>query len=192
VPRPIALVSTISPEGKGNLAPFSFFNGVASDPPTLVISVSAKRDGTRKDTLRNIEANRQFVVNMASEWMVEPMHETSAEYPYGVDEMSKVGLTPLASIRVAPPRVLESPVQLECELHSMVEIGEGTQGSSTLVIGRILVIHVADTAYDPATRRVRVEDLRPISRLGGAQYARTSGFFEIPRPKLPEPHSFEG
>jgi flavin reductase (DIM6/NTAB) family NADH-FMN oxidoreductase RutF len=183
VPRPIAFVTTVSPDGIGNLAPFSFFNGVGSAPPTLVFSVTRKRDGSKKDTLVNIEANRQFVVNLASEWMAEPMHHTSASYPYGVDEMQKVGLTPLPSVRIAPPRVFESPVQMECELHSTVEVGDGTAGGATLIIGKILLIHVADTAYRDG--RVHVEDIQPLSRLGGDAYARVSGVFDIPRPKLP-------
>jgi flavin reductase (DIM6/NTAB) family NADH-FMN oxidoreductase RutF len=183
VPRPIALVSTRSKSGVGNLAPFSFFNGVGSNPPTLVFSVSRKRDGTKKDTLLNIEATRQFVVNVTSEWMAEPMHQSSASYPYGVDEMEKVGLTPLPSVRVAPPRVAESAVQMECELHSTVQVGGEEAGASTLVIGRILLVHVAEAAYQGG--RVRIEKLLPISRLGGDGYARVSGVFEIPRAKVP-------
>src|ERR1041385_6890840 len=123
VPRPIAFVSTLSAEGVGNLAPFSFFNGVSSEPPTLVFSISRKRDGGKKDTLVNIESTPQFVVNLVTEPMAAPMHQTSADYPYGVDEMAKVGLTPVPSTRVRPPRVGESPVQMECELFSLHEIG---------------------------------------------------------------------
>lgn len=178
VPRPIAFVSTMSSEGTGNLAPFSFFNGVGSAPPTLLFCVGRKRGGAKKDTHVNVETTRQFVVNLAAEWMAEPMHQSSASYPYGVDEMKKVGLTPLSSVRVKPPRVAESPVQMECELHSMVEVGD-----TTLVIGKILLVHVADTAY--RNGRVHVEELQPISRLGGDAYARVAGIFEIPRPKLP-------
>src|SRR6185295_16896222 len=101
--------------------------------------------------------------------------------PYGVDEMEKVGLTPLPSVRVAPPRVSESAVQLECELHSLHHVGPEAAGASTLVIGRILLIHVADRAY--LNGRVLIDELKPISRLGGDGYGKTSGIFEIPRAK---------
>src|SRR5690349_10987328 len=100
VPRPIAFVSTINSAGTGNLAPFSFFNAVSSDPPCLAFSITRKRDGSKKDTLRNIEETRGFVVNTVSEWMADPMNQSSADYPYGVDEMAKVGLTALPSTRV--------------------------------------------------------------------------------------------
>ena len=183
VPRPIALVSTRSPAGVGNLAPFSFFNGVGSNPPTLVFSVSRKRDGTKKDTLLNIESTRQFVVNVSSEWMAGPMHQSSANYPYGVDEMEKVGLTPLPSVKVTPPRVAESAVQMECELHSFHEVGGPVAGASTLVIGKILLIHLADRAYQNG--HVLIDELKPISRLGGDAYGLVSGIFEIPRAKIP-------
>jgi flavin reductase (DIM6/NTAB) family NADH-FMN oxidoreductase RutF len=181
VPRPIAFISTINAQGIGNLAPFSFFNGVSSDPPTLVFACSRKRDSSKKDTLLNIEANREFVVNFTSEWMAEPMHQASADYPYGIDEMSKVGLTPLPSTRVKPPRVAESPVQMECELFAAYEIGPPKPGSSVLVVGRILVVHVAEAFYKDS--RVQIDQLKPIARLGGDAYGRTSGIFEISRPK---------
>jgi flavin reductase (DIM6/NTAB) family NADH-FMN oxidoreductase RutF len=183
VPRPIAFVSTVSPEGIGNLAPFSFFNGIGSAPPSLVFAAGRKRDGSKKDTLINVEATKQFVVNLVSEAMAEPMHQTSAAYPYGVDEMKKVGLTPLPSVRVKPARVKESPVQMECELYSTVDVGGEEPGSATLVIGKILLIHVTNSAYKNG--RVDVEKIQPLSRLGGDSYARVSGIFDIPRAKVP-------
>ncbi|OFZ18527.1 MAG: hypothetical protein A2X94_00755 [Bdellovibrionales bacterium GWB1_55_8] len=182
VPRPIAFISTVSPEGKGNLAPFSFFNGVSSDPPCIMVAITRKPDGGKKDTLRNIEATRQFVVNSVSEWMAEPMNYCSADFPYEVDEMEQVGLTPIPSLTVKPPRVKESPIHLECELYNTMEVGDGRPGSSTIVVGRIVTMHIHERAYDNG--RIRIEELRPLSRLAGFSYGKTSGIFDIPRPKL--------
>ena len=181
VPRPIAFVSTISQAGQGNLAPFSFFTGVSSDPPCLVFSVTGKRDGTHKDTLRNILETRQFVVNSVAEWMAEAMHQCSADYPYGVDEMKEVGLTPLPSRLIRPFRVKEAPIQMECELFQTVEIGAGGSGSATLVIGKILLMHVYEAAYQDG--KIQVAALKPLGRLGGSSYGVTSGVFDLPRPQ---------
>lgn len=188
VPRPIAFVSTVNRDGtKKNLAPFSFFNGVGSSPAALVISVTVKPDGGKKDTLLNIEETGEFVVNTVSEWMAEPMNHCSASYPYGVDEMEKAGLTPLASQIVKPPRVLESPVQLECRLLSSLQIGSGL-GSSTLIVGEILLMHIAKHVLEPTkpnrTPTVDIEKLKPLSRLGGTSYGRTNDIFDLPRPKV--------
>jgi flavin reductase (DIM6/NTAB) family NADH-FMN oxidoreductase RutF len=181
VPRPIAFVSTISGAGVGNVAPFSFFNGVSSEPPCLVFSVTRKSNGDKKDTLRNIEETRGFVVNTVSEWMADPMNQSAAEYPYGVDEMEKVGLTPLPSTRVKAPRVKEAAVQMECVLHQTVEIGEGP-GSSTLVIGKIVAVHLHDNVYKDG--KIDIHSLKPVARLAGASYGRLGEIFDLPRPKL--------
>eukprot|EP01098_Paradermamoeba_levis_P011731 TRINITY_DN504_c0_g1_i1.p1 TRINITY_DN504_c0_g1~~TRINITY_DN504_c0_g1_i1.p1 ORF type:complete len:290 (-),score=94.49 TRINITY_DN504_c0_g1_i1:34-903(-) len=141
VPRPIAFVSTVDEKGVVNLAPFSFFNAVSSNPPTLMFSVTKNAKGGKKDTLINIEKTKQFVVNTVAEWMVEPANFCSIEFPYGVSEMSAAGLTAVPSIKVKPPRCLESPAQLECSLFQTVEIGEGV-GSATAVFGKIECIHL--------------------------------------------------
>lgn len=183
VPRPIAFVSTLGPEGIGNLAPFSFFNGVSSNPPCVVISFTPKAGGEKKDTLRNIERSRQFVINMANEWLVAPLNQCSGDYPYGVDELTKVGLTPIPSVRIAPFRVKESAIQLECELYDQLQIGEvGAPGSACLVVGRILLIHVHAPAYRDG--KLLLQELRPVSRLGGISYGCVGDVFEIPRPKI--------
>jgi flavin reductase (DIM6/NTAB) family NADH-FMN oxidoreductase RutF len=182
VPRPIAFISTISSEGLGNLAPFSFFNGVSSNPPAVMIAITRKSNGEKKDTLRNIESTREFVINTVSDWIVGPMNHCSADYPYGVDEMEKVGLTPVASQKVRPPRVQESPIQFECELYNTMEVGDGSEGSSTIVVGKIVCVHVSERVYDNG--KIKIEELQPISRLGGLSYGRVSGVFEIPRPKV--------
>lgn len=180
VPRPIAFVTTLNPEGKGNLAPFSFFNGVSSKPPAVMIAITRKKDGSKKDTLINIEATREFVVNSANEWLIEPLNQCSAEFPYGVDEMVKVGLTPLPSKKVRPHRVKEAAIHLECKLYDTLEVGDGSEGSSTIVVGTIVMAHVASTAYKNG--RIMIDELKPISRLGGLSYGHTSDIFDLPRP----------
>jgi flavin reductase (DIM6/NTAB) family NADH-FMN oxidoreductase RutF len=182
VPRPIAFVSTINAAGVGNVAPFSFFNGVASNPPTLMISITRKSTGDKKDTLRNIELNGQFVVNTVHEWMIGAVNQCSAEYPYGVDEMRTVGLTPLPSQKIKPPRVGESSIHFECELYKTLEVGDGSEGSATLVVGKILLIHVDQRVYQNG--RIQIEALQPISRLAGTSYGRVSDLFDLERPQL--------
>lgn len=186
VPRPIALVSTLSSEGKGNLAPFSFYNGVSTHPPAIVISITQKADHVKKDTLINIEQTGQFTVNFVSSWMAEAVNHCSATYPHGVDEMKAVGLTPIQAERVRPPRVGESPLHFECELLQTVQIGDGTLGSSTLVIGKIVLAHVAEEVYD-SRGHLDITLLDPISRLGGLWYGKTRECFELARPEVSSP-----
>ena len=184
VPRPIAFVSTISSAGVVNLAPYSFFNGVSSNPPCVMISVSRKEDGGKKDTLLNIEATNQFVVNSANEWLIEPLVHCAGNFPYGVDEMSLVGLTPQASLRVKPPRVRESAFQMECELYKSVEIGEGGPGSTTVIFGRILFMHAHETIYKDG--RILFSEHRAIGRLGGFSYGKIAETFDIAVPRVGE------
>lgn len=182
VPRPIAFVSTMNESGVGNLAPFSFFNGVSSNPPALMISIARQKNGSKKDTLLNIESTRQFVVNTVSEWLAEPMNQCSAAYPYGVDEMTKVGLTPIPSVCIKPMRVKEAAIQMECELYGSLEVGDGSEGSSTIVVGKILMIHVAKEIYRDG--KILIEPLKPLARLAGASYGITGEIFDIPRPHI--------
>jgi len=136
-PRPIAWVSTVSPDGKPNLAPFSFFTGIAANPMSLCFAPVRSREGRRKDTLVNVEATRQFVVNIVNEALAQRMVQTSADYPYGVDEFEKAGLAAAPSLKVRPSRVKDSPVSLECELIQSVTLSEGPLGGS-LVIGKVV------------------------------------------------------
>ncbi|MCO6429438.1 MAG: flavin reductase family protein [Deltaproteobacteria bacterium] len=182
VPRPIAFVSTISKDGVSNLAPFSFFNALSSNPPCVMISISARPGGEYKDTLRNIEETKEFVVNSANRWLLEPLVHCAAEYPYGVSEFEKAGLTAIASEKVKPQRVKESAVQLECELYQTVKIGDGSPGSSTLVIGKIVMFHVLDRIYQDG--KINLEELKPIARLGGVNYCSVGEIFGIPIPKV--------
>jgi len=182
VPRPIAFVSTCNAAGVINLAPFSFYCGVASNPPCLAISIARKPDGTKKDTLRNIEETNEFVVNSAHDWIAGPLVHCAASYPYGVDEMSKVGLTPLASLRVRPPRVTESAVHYECEFYKSVEVGDGGPGSSTLVLGKVVHCHASSHIYENG--KIDFTRLHPLARLGGISYSLLGDIFELEIPRV--------
>lgn len=180
VPRPIAWVSTLSKKGVANLAPFSFFNGVCSNPPSLLFCPVNHPDGREKDTLRNIRETKQFVVNMATEAFAQQMNQSSANFPPEVSEFEKVGVTPSRSKTVKPPRVLESPVNIECELIQIIQVGAGGPGSGSVVIGKILHMHVADKAY--LDGKILIDVAKPIARLGGINYSPVREIFELPRP----------
>ncbi|MBX6314071.1 MAG: flavin reductase family protein [Isosphaeraceae bacterium] len=180
-PRPIAWVTSIDPEGRVNLAPFSFFNAFGANPPVVVFSPTLRRDGTKKDTLRNIEATGEFVLNAAVESLAEQINLSSKELPYGEDEFQLTGLTPRPSLRVKPPRVAESPVHLECKLLQIIPVGNRPL-SANLIIGEVIVIHIDDAVLDPAGR-VDPRKLRTIARLGGSYYCRSTDLFEMERPK---------
>lgn len=179
VPRPIAFVSTISTGGIINLAPYSFFNAVSYDPPTVVFSSSRTAGDKSKDTLRNVEETGEFVVNIVVDPIAEAMNKTSAEFPEEVDEFEIVGLTPVASDVVKAPRVGESPVNMECKLEQVVPIGSGPH-SHGLVIGTILLMHVRDDIIDG--HRINQELLQATGRLAGNMYCHTSDRFELVRP----------
>lgn len=186
LPRPIAFVSTQSPEGVPNLAPFSFFNAVCSKPPTLMFSAMRRgNDGEKKDTLRNIEATGEFVVNVVSEDIVEPMNQCAADYPYGVDEFQAAGFTPAPSRIITPPRVLESPINMECRLNQIIEVGDGGIGSGSLVLGTIVFFHIRADLYDQG--RILTDRLKPVARLAGAAYCPVRGTFELARPTVNTP-----
>ncbi len=181
VPRPIAWVSTVDPAGLRNLAPFSFFNGVGSSPLALTISINhaAARPEGRKDTLRNILATGEFVVNLVTEATAAAMNETATDFPAEFDEFAEAGLTPVPSHTVRPPRVGESPVSFECELHTAVPVGSGP-GSSTLVIGVVRHLAISDEVIDEQLH-VDVHKLRPVARLAGSSYAYVRDTFELVR-----------
>jgi flavin reductase (DIM6/NTAB) family NADH-FMN oxidoreductase RutF len=179
-PRPIAWVSTISPEGITNLAPFSFFTGICANPMTLCFAPVNDRHGKKKDTLLNVEATRQFVVNVVNENAAEKMNQTSAPYAYGVSEFEKAGVKALASAKVKPPRVADSPVSFECEMIQIVRLGEGPLAGN-LVIGKVVRVHCDDRIYNGG--KIRHQDLKTIGRMEGAWYSRTQDAFELPRPE---------
>jgi len=178
VPRPIAFVSTLSPEGRPNLAPFSFFMGVSSDPPTLAVAVGRRR-GALKDTARNIESGGEFVVNVVTQDLARPMVLTSGDFAPEINEFEQAGLTPIPSERVAPPRVKESPVHMECRLERMLSIG---RSQTALIIGEVLLFHIDDGLW--SGQDVEMSLLKPLGRLSRALYAPIAEIWEIPRPEL--------
>jgi flavin reductase (DIM6/NTAB) family NADH-FMN oxidoreductase RutF len=181
VPRPIAFVSSQSPGGILNLAPFSFFNGVCSNPPTVLFCPMVRgSDGHKKDTLLNIEATREYVVNIVNEDIVRQMNDTAAEVPPDVDEFKLSGLTPVPSVIVKPPRVLESPISMECKLQQVVYIGDGSIGSGSVVIGTVVQFHVREDLYHSG--RIETDELKPVARLAGAHYCPVREIFELERP----------
>lgn len=182
LPRPIAWVSSLSAESKSNLAPFSFFQGVTSNPPTLMFVPVNQRDGTKKDTVRNIEQVPEFVVNLVPFALAEQMNATSAALPYGESEFERFGVASAPSERIRPPRVAAAPVAFECTLERIVQIGEGALAAN-VVFGRILVAHVADSVLG-ADGRPDAAKLDLIGRMGGESYARTTERFILPRPRV--------
>lgn len=180
VPRPIAFVSTVSPEGVRNLAPFSFFTAVSANPPVICFSPMVRgSDGGRKDTLCNIEATREFVVNIVSEDFAQAMNACSAEFPPEVDEFAVSGLTPAPSDLVRPPRVAESRINMECRLLQILHVSPKPLGGS-LVIGEVVRFHLAGELFRDF--RIDPDKLRAIGRMGGPTYARTTDRFEMERP----------
>ncbi|RME84270.1 MAG: flavin reductase family protein [Planctomycetota bacterium] len=179
IPRPIAFVTTLSREGKTNGAPFSYFQGITSNPQLVMLSIG-RRKGIPKDTLRNIESTGEFVINLVTEEILEKVVQTSADYPYGVSELEEVGLQVQQSSRVKPPLVLESPVNLECRLLEIVVLGKALQN---MVIGEVVCYHIRedllqeDGTIDPFS-------IHPVGRLGGSYYCKLGEIFEIPRPVL--------
>jgi flavin reductase (DIM6/NTAB) family NADH-FMN oxidoreductase RutF len=155
VPRPIAFVSTVDTAGIRNLAPFSYFTACSSNPPVVCFCASVRAEPRPyKDTLRNVEAVDEFVVNIVSEEIAEQMNLTSADVPPEVDEFELSGLTPMASDLVKPPRVAESKVQMECRLHQIVRVSD-KPGGGILVLGEVLRFHVLESLLDDQNRRLQ-------------------------------------
>ena len=180
-PRPIAWVSTVSAAGRGNLAPFSFFQGVTSNPPTLMFVPVNDRHGQPKDTVRNIREVPEFVVNVVPYALAEPMNATAATLPYGESEFEKCGIASTPSVRVRPPRVAAAPVAFECTLHQIVDIGEGPLAAH-VVFGRIHLVHVSDAVLG-ADGQVDPAKIDLIGRMSGEWYCRTTERFALRRPK---------
>jgi len=194
-PRPIALASTRSLAGVRNLAPFSFFNAFGSNPPMVAFAPNRRgRDGTVKHTYLNAIATREFVIAAVSHAMVQQMNVASAEYPEGVDEFVKAGLTGSPALRVKPDLVAEAPFQMECRLHQVVELGAGP-GSGLLLVGEVVAFHAREDCFQGDALDPGRLDL--VGRNGGSWYTRASGaaLFELPKPMghpigydaLPEP-----
>ncbi|MFL3006995.1 MAG: flavin reductase family protein [Candidatus Neomarinimicrobiota bacterium] len=180
VPRPIALVSTTSNNGINNLAPFSYFNGVCSKPPTIMFAPARRGwDGKEKDTLINIRNTKEFSINIVSEDIGEKMVKCSTDYKKEVDEFSKSGLSPMPSKKIKPPIVSESKISLECILNQIVQIGKDDPGSGFIVIGTIVLFHIDDIVYDNG--RIILDKLQPLGRIAGNGYVRSTNTFDIIR-----------
>ncbi len=166
VPRPIAFVSTLSLDGVPNLAPFSYFNGITSAPPTLSIAIARKsRENGKKDTLSNILDTGEFAVNVVTVEMTEGMNRTAKDFPPQVDEFKEAGFTTIPSFKVKAPLVKESPIKMECRLYKAVEIGGTQPGSGYLIIGEIVLFHIADEII--CSGKIDVQKLDPLGRLSG-------------------------
>jgi flavin reductase (DIM6/NTAB) family NADH-FMN oxidoreductase RutF len=181
VPRPIALVSSVDEANVRNLAPFSYFTACSSNPPVVVFCpILRPLPPTAKDTLRNIMATREFVVNIVSEEFVERMNATAATVGPEVDEFALSGLTPIASDLIKPARVAESHVQMECRLLQIVQVSDKPGGGS-LVLGEVKRFHVDQDLIE--NFRIDPDKLRAVGRMAGSTYVRTTDRFDLERPK---------
>ncbi|RZT36505.1 flavin reductase family protein [Cupriavidus agavae] len=174
VPRPIALVTTLGPDGTANAAPFSMFNMLGEEPPIVMISVNRLDDGALKDTAANIVRTGEFVVHLSDEAMAEKMHRCGERLPPDVSELAHVGLTPAPCTQVAPPRIAEAPVAFECNLWETLETE-----SRQIFIGRVLRLHARDGLIDTERWRVRLQEYFPVGRFGASFYVTTRDRFSL-------------
>lgn len=179
VPRPIAWVSTIGQDGTPNIAPFSFFNAIGGNPPTLAFSVSSRR-GQLKDTVRNIQEVGECVVHIVDEAMAEQMNATAGEYPYETDEFVHADLATLPSVDVRPERLADAPVAMECRVTKIVPV-DGTGNS--LILAQVVRFHLREGLLRP-NGLVDASKLKPVARLGGDEYTTLGAVFEMKRPVI--------
>jgi flavin reductase (DIM6/NTAB) family NADH-FMN oxidoreductase RutF len=189
VPRPIALVSTVARSGVANLAPFSAFCQVGANPPAVLFCPALRAPGgkdmgchsdLRKDTLRNVEETGEFVVNVVNETIAASVNDTAAEVPPEVDEFQLAGLTPMASEAVRPPRVAESPAQIECKLLQVIYVGRAP-GAGVIVLGEVVRFHVREDLFEDF--RIDPAALDAVGRMAGNTWVRTRDRIELIRPK---------
>lgn len=184
LPRPIAWVSTMDESGVFNLAPFSYFTAVCSNPMTLLFCPAVgARSGGKKDTLRNIEALGEFVINLTNFETAQAMNLSATELPPGVSEFEWAGVTPVPSVVVRPPRVAEAPFAFECVLRQIVRVSD-VPGGGSAVFGEVRHLHVRDDVY--RNGRIDLASYRPIGRLGGDGYCRVTDTFEMARVPAPD------
>ena len=185
VPRPIAFVSTLSKDGLENLAPFSYFNGICSNPPSIMFCPARRGyDGKTKDTLNNIRDTEEFAVNIVSEDFAEQMVSTSTDFEPEVNEFEVSGLTPEPCQKIAPPKVAEAKISFECKLNQIVPVGNEGPGGGFVIIGTIVLFHIDDDVYEDGY--INLKKLRPIGRLAGNMYTRTTDKLEIIRKIKPD------
>ncbi|MEJ8859842.1 flavin reductase family protein [Variovorax robiniae] len=168
VPRPIALVTTLGPDGVVNAAPFSMFNMLGEEPPIVMISINRLQDGALKDTAVNIVRTGEFVVHLADEDIAEQMHRCGERHPPDVSELDVVGFTVLPSLAVKPPRIAEAPVAFECTLWETLETD-----SRQIFIGQVRWLHARDELIDTDAWRVRLQHYFPVARFGASFYVKT-------------------
>lgn len=188
-PRPIAWISSLAADGSANLAPFSFFNAFSFDPPTVAVGPGS-RQGVNKDTLRNLKAGGEFALSVVDRELAERANASSGEFPPEVDEWEVAGVTPAPCELVAPPRVAESPAALECRVRQVIELGEGERASNSLVLARVLRIHLRDDALDSGQVVPEVLDL--VGRMGADEWCTTRDRFTLPRPATADPEEIAG
>ncbi|MBB5720525.1 flavin reductase (DIM6/NTAB) family NADH-FMN oxidoreductase RutF [Loktanella ponticola] len=178
VPRPIAWVTTVSPDGVVNAAPYSFFNCLSADPPILALGVENKPDRSFKDTAYNIRMTECFTVNIVDRANVEAMSVTAAGFDPEVDELEMAGLTAAPGQMVACPRIAEAPVAFECERYLGIEISSARE----IILGRIVMAHIREDIIDPKTHYSDHKKLDALGRMGGNGYAGTMDYFDLPTP----------
>lgn len=174
IPRPIAWVTSVSPEGVINAAPYSFFNAVSTKPPMIMISVGRKA-GERKDTSRNIYDSKEFVVNIVNEELGLKMNLTAGNFPHTTSEISEAGLSLQASAKLKTPGIKESPIQLECLLRQWIELE-----SADVIFGEVIAFHIRDSLITEG--RIDFTELKAIGRLSGSGYCTTRDVFQMRRP----------
>lgn len=183
-PRPIAFASTIDSRGNVNLSPFSYFNVFSSNPPILIFSpIRRVRDNTTKHTLQNSEETREVVINMVDYSIVDQMSKSSKEYPKGVNEFKETGLTEVRSLKVKPPRVLESPVSFECVVDNIISLGDNG-GAGQLVIAKVVYVHINSNLLD-SNGEIDPTKLDLVARMGGDWYSRVTkeSMFTVNKPE---------
>jgi len=185
LPRPIALVSTISLDGNNNLAPFSYFNGVCSNPPSIMFAPARRGyDGKIKDTLNNIESTKEFVINIVSEDFASQMVSCSTDYEPEIDEFNISELTPIKSTKIKSSRVQEARISYECILQQIIPVGNSGPGGGFVVIGEIVLFHIDDELYNNGY--INIQKLNPIGRLAGDNYTRVNDTLVIKRKIKPD------
>lgn len=179
-PRPIAWVSSLSKEGISNLAPFSFFQVISDDPPSLMINVGSRDDGSLKDTLRNVQDTGELVIQLVSFAQAEAMNASAAHLPHGISEFAHCGIASLPSTLVHPPRVAGAPVAFECRLLEVQPFPRATPNCH-LIFVEVLLAHIADAVLNEQGR-IDPQRLDLVGRMGGSQYCRTQQLFSLQRP----------
>jgi flavin reductase (DIM6/NTAB) family NADH-FMN oxidoreductase RutF len=179
IPRPIGWISTISEEGITNLAPFSYFNAVGDDPPHVMFA-AGRGQNSNKDTLNNVLATKQFVVNMVTEDLVEQMNSTAQGIPSHESEFDLANLTPIPSLKIKPPRVKESPITMECELVHHYTLVDNKFGGSTILVGRIVMFHIDENVLLDDFK-IDLNTYKPVARLAGANYSKLGELFSVKR-----------